>query len=228
MPRITFKWDWQPDRPSNLHCGQCGHQMTITPSADELKAGFFEWHCVRCGAGWQYGKRPVEPTKPKPKAEPAPIESETWSTLGYPQTKRLFERKRATDWLKLMVGCDVLDHQKISTIAAKLKSYYRFRFNKNPVKVDNYNSYSGIELNACMERMYVADKLLADELQTLHLKKIRRDADVGSIIFGNKGIAREVLEIVDDYLVLDFNGQLKKVDRSSVMSIIQTDPTKNF
>jgi uncharacterized protein YkvS len=225
MPKITFRWNWQPDQPSNLHCGHCGHQMTITPSADDLKAGFFEWYCVRCGTCWNYGTKPkpVEPT-----VEPTREDIDIPVSLGYPQTRRLFERHRASAWLALMVGSDVLDHQKISTIATKLKSYYRTRFGCNPPKTDSYNSYSGIELNACMERMYVADKPLAEELQTLHLEKIRREADVGCIIFGNNGIAREVVKIVDNSLILDFDGILKRVDRSSVMSIIQLDPTKNF
>lgn len=226
MAKIEYRWDWEADKPSQIHCPQCGFPFTVTPTADDLKNGF-NWFCLKCGSKFTHGDpKPLEPKTIEPTRENTIAPNE--ERLGYPQTRRLFERKKATEWLNLMVGADTLDSQKISTIATKLKSYYRFRFRKNPTKVDNYNSYSGIELNVCIERMYAIDKSLANELQTLHLEKIRSEADVGSIILGNKDIAREVVEIVEGQLVLDFNGGFKRVHRSSVMSAIQADPTKNF
>jgi hypothetical protein len=230
MPKITFKWNWEPDKPSNLHCGHCGHQMTITPRGDELKAGFFEWYCVRCGTGWWYGTKPkpVEPQPVEPIAEPVPNNPDIWKRLGYPQTRRLFERRRATEWVNLMVGDGVLDHQKNATIATKLKACYRFTFRKNPTKVDNQNSYSGIELNACLERMHAADKQLTNELLMLHLEKNRRDVDVGSLLFTSEDIAREIVKVDGDYLFFDIDGELKHVNRLAAMNVIHADPAKNF
>ena len=226
MPKFSFNLKWEADKPSQIHCPHCGSPQTVTPTTDDLRNGFI-WYCSKCGSRFTHGDpKPVEPKPVQPTIEPTPTPEKDLG-LGYPQTRRLFERKKASEWLSLMVG-DVLDSQRISTIATKLKAHYRSRFGRNPTKVDNYNSYSGIELNACIERMNVIDKQLVTELNDCYLQKIRREADIGCIIFGNKGIAREVVKIVDNSLVLDFDGVLKRVDRSSVMSIIQTDLAKSF
>ena len=118
-----------------------------------------------------------------------------------------------------MVG-DILSNEKTTAIASKIKSYYRFRFDKNPTKTKDYNLYSGIELNACMERMYVADKLLATELKRLYLEKIRNEIEVGSIVVNDYGTAREVVEIIGDVLVLDIEGHRRQLDRSTVVNIV--------
>ena len=227
MPRITYKWDWQPDKPSNIHCAHCGFSMTITPTAEELKSHFFQWHCVKCGSCWNYGTppKPIEPTI----EQSAPPNADSVS-LGYPQTRRLFERKKVGDWIILMIGEDIFDSQKVSTIATKIKAAYRFRFGKNPQRERSFNTYSGLELNACIERLAVGEKSLTNEMQTLHLEKIRREIEVGSIIIGSKGIPREVIKIIDNNLFgfRDDDGLTKSVDRSAIIHVIHVDPDKGF
>lgn len=232
MPDIKFDWGWEADKPSKIHCGHCGFPQTIVPTADDLKDGF-NWYCLKCGSRFIHGDpKPIASGRPEvneptieqfnsPDVDPTIL-------FGYPQTKRLFERKKAADWIILMVGENIFDSQKVSTIATKLKAAYRFRFGKNPQRERSFNTYSGLELNVCIGRMFFADKLLANELRTLHLEKIRKEVNVGSIIFGNKGIAAEVKEIVNDYLVVDFNGELQRVDRSSVVSTIQANSDRAF
>lgn len=128
-----------------------------------------------------------------------------------------------------MVG-DLLTSQKVSNIATKFKAYYRFRFTRNPLKINNCNSYSGIELNACIKRMYAIDKSLVNELQTLHLEQTRREIGVGSIIVGNRGIPREVIKLIDDDLFefMGDNGLTKKTNRSRIMQVIYIDSNKGF
>lgn len=228
MPRITYKWDWQPDKPSNIHCGHCGFSMTITPTAVELKDGFY-WYCIKCGSKFTHGTppKPIEPTIEN--IDPQ-NDADIPTQMGYPQTKRLFERKKVSEWIVLMVGSDVFDSQKVSAIATKLKAAYRFRFGKNPQRERSFNTYSGLELNACIERLAVVEKSLTNELQTLHLEKIRREVEVGSIIIGSKGIPREVVKIIDNNLFgfRDDDGLTKSVDRSAIIHIIHVDPDKGF
>lgn len=235
--KISFGWNWEANKPSQVHCVHCGFLQTIVPTADDLKNGF-DWYCVKCGFRFnQNGLKPIEPktTERTIDRASAPQDGRSDSpgvdppaSFDYPQTNRLFERKKVTDWIALMVGNNVLDVCRIASIGSKLKAAYRWEFDKDPRRERNINTYSGLELNACIERVCLVDKALAKELQTLHLEKIRSEVDVGSIILGSKDIGRAVVEIGEDRLVLDFNGELKSVDRSSVMSAIQADPTKNF
>lgn len=235
MANIGYRWSWEADKPSQIHCGQCGFPQFVTPSAIELQEGFC-WYCVKCGIKSVFGDPKLVERKtlqPKP-VEPKQIEllqnnlkQPLELGLGYPQTKRLFERKKVSEWISLMIG-DVLNFQKCTAIATKIKAHYRFVFHKNPTKIQHQNAYSGIELNACMERMYTADYPLAIELQTLHLNKIRAEIEVGSIVVSNRGNAREVVKIIGDTIFLDIEGQFLQFDRSAVMSIVHLSSENGF
>ena len=226
MAKINYRWDWEADKPSQIHCGYCGFAQTIAPSATEIKDGFC-WHCIKCGSKFTHGD--LKPGEPKSVARLQNKSEKQCLGLGYPQTKRLFERKKISEWLILMVG-DLLTSQKVSTIATKLKAHYWVRFYRNPTKTNNYNLYSGIELNACIELMYVIDELLTYELQTLHLEKIRREIEVGSLVVGNKGIPREVIKLIDyNLLVFKSNdGLTRSIKRSAIIQVIHADPNKGF